>query len=48
VPELVNNRAGVGSHIGVGDLNKDGTTDIVTSGASGTFIFFNNTKKGSK
>ena len=30
VPELVNNRAGVGSHIGIGDLNKDGTPDIVT------------------
>ena len=48
VPELVNNRAGVGSHIGIGDLNKDGTLDIVTSGASGTFIFFNNNKKGAK
>ena len=46
VPELVHNRSGVGSHIGVGDLNKDGTADIVTSGASGTFIFFNLTKKG--
>jgi len=48
VPELISNRAGVGSHIGLGDLNKDGTTDIVTSSASGTYIFFNNTKKGSK
>jgi hypothetical protein len=45
VPELVHNRSGVGSHIGVGDLNKDGTTDFVTSGASGTFVFFNLTKK---
>ncbi len=48
VPELVNNRAGVGSHIGIGDLNKDGTPDIVSSSASGTFIFFNQTKKGSR
>ena len=46
VPELVHNRSGVGSHIGLGDLNKDGTTDIVTSGASGTFVFFNQTRKG--
>jgi hypothetical protein len=48
VPELVHNRSGVGSHIAIGDLNKDGTTDIVTSGASGTFIFFNLTKKGAR
>jgi hypothetical protein len=48
VPELVHNRSGVGSHFAVGDLNKDGTTDIATSGPSGTFIFFNNTKKGAK
>ena len=48
VPELVHNRSGVGSHFAVGDLNKDGTTDIATSGPSGTFIFFNQTKKGSK
>jgi hypothetical protein len=45
VPELLSNRSGVGSHIGLGDLNKDGTTDIVTAGASGTFILFNNYKK---
>jgi hypothetical protein len=48
VPELVHNRAGVGSHIGIGDLNKDGTPDIATSSASGTYVFFNLTKKGSK
>ena len=42
VPELISNRSGVGSHIGLGDLNKDGTTDIAVSGASGTFMFFNN------
>jgi hypothetical protein len=44
VPELVHNRSGVGSHMDVGDLNKDGTIDIVTSGPSGTYVFFNLTK----
>jgi Domain of Unknown Function (DUF1080)/FG-GAP-like repeat len=50
VPELIHNRSGVGSHFDVGDLNKDGTIDIVTSGPSGTFVFFNHTKpvKGSR
>jgi FG-GAP-like repeat len=48
VPELVHNRSGVGSHIATGDLNKDGTTDFVTSGASGTFIFYNQTKQGAR
>jgi hypothetical protein len=47
-PELVHNRSGVGSHIATGDLNKDGTVDFVTSGASGTFVFFNHTKKGAR
>jgi hypothetical protein len=45
VPELIHNRSGVGSHIDVGDLNKDGTIDIVTSGPSGTFVFFNQIKR---
>jgi hypothetical protein len=48
VPELIHNRSGVGSHFATGDLNKDGTIDIATSGPSGTFVFFNLTKKGSK
>jgi hypothetical protein len=48
VPELVHNRSGVGSHIATGDLNKDGTADIVTSGASGTFIFCNLTRKDAR
>jgi hypothetical protein len=39
-PELVHNHSGVGSHLQVGDLNKDGATDIVTSVGTGTFIFF--------
>jgi hypothetical protein len=42
VPNLISNRSGVGSHIGLGDLDKNGTTDIAVSGASGTFVFFNN------
>jgi Domain of Unknown Function (DUF1080)/FG-GAP-like repeat len=45
VPELIHNRSGVGDHFWVGDLNHDGMPDIVTSGAMGTFIFFNNMKK---
>lgn len=44
VPELIHNRSGVGSHIVVTDLNGDGTPDIVTSGAYGTFVFFNEEK----
>jgi hypothetical protein len=44
VPELIHNRSGVGSHLGVGDLNGDGKPDIVTSGVHGTFIFFNQYK----
>ncbi len=48
VPELIHNRSGVGDHFWVGDLNKDGTPDIVTSGAMGSYIFFNNMKKSAK
>lgn len=43
VPELVNNRSGVGSHLDLSDVNGDGKPDIVTSGALGTFVFFNQT-----
>jgi hypothetical protein len=46
VPELVHNRSGVGSAFAVADLNKDGTPDIATSGPSGTFIFFNDYRRG--
>jgi hypothetical protein len=48
VPELIHNRSGVGSHFAVADLNKDGTIDIATSSPSGTFVFFNHTKKGAR
>ena len=39
VPELINNRSGVGSHLAVADVNKDGVLDILTSGTRGTFVF---------
>jgi hypothetical protein len=41
VPELINNRSGVGSQFEISDLNRDGTPDIVVSGVKGTFIFWN-------
>ncbi len=42
VPELIHNRSGVGSHLSVVDLNKDGRAEIITSTKRGTFIFWNN------
>ena len=45
VPHLISNDAGVGSTVTVADLNGDGKPDIITSGAFGTFIFWNHTKK---
>jgi hypothetical protein len=44
VPELIHNRSGVGSHLSVADLNKDGAAEIITSTKRGTFIFWNNWK----
>ncbi|HTG90466.1 MAG TPA: FG-GAP-like repeat-containing protein [Vicinamibacterales bacterium] len=44
VPELIHNRSGVGSHLSVVDLNKDGNPEIITSTKRGTFIFWNNWK----
>ena len=41
VPELINNRSGVGSQFAVMDLNGDGAPDIVVSDVKGTFIFWN-------
>lgn len=40
VPELVNNRSGVGSAIQLVDLNHDGAMDILTQSVLGTFIFY--------
>jgi hypothetical protein len=45
VPELIHNRSGVGSHLSVVDLNKDGNAEIITSTKRGTFIFWNNWKE---
>ena len=39
VPELVHNQSGAGSQVLAVDLNKDGVTDIVTSGELGAFAF---------
>lgn len=44
VPELIHNRSGVGSHLAVVDLDKDGSAEIITSTKRGTFIFWNNWK----
>lgn len=41
VPELINNRSGVGSQFEIADLNRDGAPDIVISDVKGTFIFWN-------
>jgi hypothetical protein len=48
VPELIHNRSGVGSHLSVVDLNKDGNAEIITSTKRGTFIFWNNWKAAKK
>ena len=40
VPELIDNRSGVGSALLAVDLNKDGAMDIVTSTVHGTAIFW--------
>ena len=42
VPELVHNQSGAGSQVLAVDLNKDGVTDLVTSGELGGFAFFGN------
>jgi len=44
VPELIHNRSGVGSHLSVVDLDKDGNAEIITSTKRGTYIFWNNWK----
>lgn len=46
VPELIHNRSGIGSTAAMVDLNKDGAVEIITSTRRGTFIFWNNWKKG--
>ena len=44
VPELIHNRSGVGSHVTVVDLDKNGSPEIITSTKRGTYIFWNNWK----
>ncbi|HKD04818.1 MAG TPA: FG-GAP-like repeat-containing protein [Bryobacteraceae bacterium] len=41
VPELIDNRSGVGSQFTIADLNKDGAPDIIISDVKGTFVFWN-------
>jgi hypothetical protein len=45
VPEMINNRSGVGSQFVISDLNGDGAPDIVISCSKGTFIFWNQMRK---
>ena len=47
MPELINNRSGVGSMIQLADLNKDGSLDIMTATSRGGHIFWN-AARGSK
>ena len=47
VPELIHNRSGVGSHLAVVDLDKNGSAEIITSTKRGTYIFWNNWKRPS-
>ncbi|MFL6417112.1 MAG: FG-GAP-like repeat-containing protein [Bryobacteraceae bacterium] len=46
VPELINNRSGVGSQFEIKDLNNDGAPDIIISDVKGTFIFWNQMHSG--
>ena len=48
VPELIHNRSGVGSHLAVVDLDKNGSAEIITSTKRGTFIFWNNWKSAGR
>jgi len=41
MPELIHNRSGAGSQVEALDMNRDGLTDVVTTGDHGTFIFWN-------
>ena len=48
VPELINNRSGVGSMIQLADLNKDGALDIMAATSRGGHIFWNTPRAGSR
>jgi hypothetical protein len=45
VPELIHNRSGIGSHVALVDLNRDGRPEIITSTKRGTFVFWNEWKR---
>ncbi len=45
VPVLVDNDSGVGTQVVAGDINGDGTPDIVTANKKGTFVHFQAKKK---
>jgi hypothetical protein len=45
VSEIIHNRSGAGSTIGVADLNGDGAVDVMTSTTRGTFVFWNSGKR---
>jgi hypothetical protein len=40
VPELIHNKSGVGSYLQAVDLNTDGSVDVLTATATGTFVFW--------
>jgi hypothetical protein len=43
IPHLIDNYAGAGCQVKVGDLNGDGKLDVVTGGRRGTYALINNT-----
>jgi hypothetical protein len=45
-PELVHNQSGAGSQVLAADVNKDGVTDIVTSGVMGAYAFIGQPRAG--
>ncbi len=44
VPELIHNRSGAGNTIYAGDIDGDGSTDVLTSTDRGTFVFWGSSK----
>lgn len=48
-PEIISNRAGVGSALTVGDIDGDSLPDVATSGVDGSWVFLTgHRKKGAK
>ena len=44
-PEIISNRAGVGSALTVDDLDGDSVPDVVTSGVDGSWVFLTGSPK---